>query len=545
LAAAAVNRLLPFCLCVLAAARLARPADLVPHDVLAHGNDERFWVARVSATTAPQGGVRTTIDYRLFGQDTRWQQATVVPARVMSLASQGAVATLLLEDGTWMLLYPDASDPITAGGLPGGSKMMAIAGGRGSWWAIGLVNGGMPAVAPATRPAATEAYQTTRPSVRAQVPATRPQPKSARFVLFRLSGNDWTPMAEVPDPPGAVPAAALTVADSVPFVANLDAAESLRVRRLDNERLVDVKRLDQLPPVASFKLLGHVAPPRLWVQPQAGSERLYVLDSRNLPPLELPPINGAASRWRTVALAFGGIRMVAEVGGKVWEQDFNIDSGAPGGPAYVLAAPRPSPLVIFQTLQTLVVTAALVIVVLGSFRQSRRAGMRAVFAKLDQISLAPLRLRLLAGLIDASPVVLAVGAAAVRLDARGALSDQNQEWMLALVYCAAGLFYVLFTTLVESLTGRSVGKMITNLRVIGLDGGPATTGALVARNLLRLIDVGLFFFPLVMVMLFPLRQRAGDVAAGTLVVMGAGAGSRGPESNEAQEISSGNGPQKK
>jgi uncharacterized RDD family membrane protein YckC len=57
------------------------------------------------------------------------------------------------------------------------------------------------------------------------------------------------------------------------------------------------------------------------------------------------------------------------------------------------------------------------------------------------------------------------------------------------------------------------------LRVVGLDGGRARPGALLTRNLLRVIDLSVFFFPLVLVLYSPLRQRAGDVAAGTLVVL--------------------------
>jgi uncharacterized RDD family membrane protein YckC len=87
-----------------------------------------------------------------------------------------------------------------------------------------------------------------------------------------------------------------------------------------------------------------------------------------------------------------------------------------------------------------------------------------------------------------------------------------------LLYWCAGLFYVIYTTAVESLSGRTLGKLLLGLRVVGLDGKPASTGALVTRNMLRVIEVGLFFVPALMILVFPLRQRAGDVAAGTLVV---------------------------
>jgi len=48
----------------------------------------------------------------------------------------------------------------------------------------------------------------------------------------------------------------------------------------------------------------------------------------------------------------------------------------------------------------------------------------------------------------------------------------------------------------------------------------ADTRTLVTRNVLRVIDIGIFFIPLLLIPLFPLRQRVGDIAAGTLVVYG-------------------------
>ena len=57
-----------------------------------------------------------------------------------------------------------------------------------------------------------------------------------------------------------------------------------------------------------------------------------------------------------------------------------------------------------------------------------------------------------------------------------------------------------------------------SLRVISLDGKPPTRGQMVTRNLLRLIDAGLIFLPVLLVPFSPLRQRAGDTAAGTVVI---------------------------
>ena len=71
--------------------------------------------------------------------------------------------------------------------------------------------------------------------------------------------------------------------------------------------------------------------------------------------------------------------------------------------------------------------------------------------------------------------------------------------------------------------------MLVGTRVISLDGSRPSPAAIVTRNLLRPFDVILLFVPL----LSPLRQRVGDMAAGTIVVMDTGTpppASRPPES---------------
>jgi uncharacterized RDD family membrane protein YckC len=78
--------------------------------------------------------------------------------------------------------------------------------------------------------------------------------------------------------------------------------------------------------------------------------------------------------------------------------------------------------------------------------------------------------------------------------------------------------YLLLTTTMELITrGRSVGKLLTKTRVAALDGSRASASALLVRNLLRVIDI-LLFFPLSFVLFSPLRQRVGDMAGGTIVI---------------------------
>ena len=118
----------------------------------------------------------------------------------------------------------------------------------------------------------------------------------------------------------------------------------------------------------------------------------------------------------------------------------------------------------------------------------------------------------MAGLIDAAPI-LAVTPLMTAVPEEAAQSTRN-----VIVFAAALILYVFHTAALEALTGRSIGKMLLGLRVVSLDGTRPGAASLVARNVLRVIDVGLFFLPLLVIFVSPLRQRTGDVAAGTLVI---------------------------
>ena len=513
----------------------ALAADVIPHGVLAHGTDDRFWVGQVSAAPGIPASLHTTIYYRLLGQSGKWQPLTrsPIPARVVSLANQGQLAAAMLEDGQWMLLYPDSS-PITAGPLPPPARMVALAGGRNAWWAVGVVPGGISAAGAATRASTTQPGTATQRTVTVRSSdgsSIRPQSRPAgseRLVLFQLAGNDWTPRAELPGDVPAKPAVALALFDGVPYVADLDDRGALRLQHLDNARWLDDARLADLPRLAAFKWLGESAPARLWAQPIVGNERIYVLGPRSQPPIELAPIPDTSAADRSIALALGELRMIGQVKDTLVEQRFALDTGKPDGPRTDLALPRTSALELLQTLQTIVVTAALVFVAYAWFGQRAR---REQALRAEQLKLAPTGRRLLAGLIDASPVIVAVLAVSARYGAASTAPEQTRQLILVIVYWCAALFYILYTTLIEALAGRTLGKVLIGLRVVGLDGKPARPSALVIRNVLRVIDVGLFFLPVLMVPSLPLRQRLGDLAAGTLVVMG-DAEKSGPEQTE-------------
>jgi len=90
------------------------------------------------------------------------------------------------------------------------------------------------------------------------------------------------------------------------------------------------------------------------------------------------------------------------------------------------------------------------------------------------------------------------------------------EWVLAVMIVGSFVLEYGYFAGVEVFTGgRSFGKWALDLRVVSRDGGRASVGALLLRNMVRLLDllVGVWFM-----LLDPLARRLGDRLAGTLVV---------------------------
>lgn len=90
------------------------------------------------------------------------------------------------------------------------------------------------------------------------------------------------------------------------------------------------------------------------------------------------------------------------------------------------------------------------------------------------------------------------------------------------MFTAVVLFFAYYV-LCEGLFGRTLGKRILSLRVVTEDGSPIYLGAAFLRNLLRIID-GLFFYLVAAISVWasPTRQRLGDRAAHTYVVLDSG-----------------------
>jgi hypothetical protein len=83
-----------------------------------------------------------------------------------------------------------------------------------------------------------------------------------------------------------------------------------------------------------------------------------------------------------------------------------------------------------------------------------------------------------------------------------------------------GVIAIAYYFVPEALFGATPGKLITGLRVVRVDGRPLEVGAVLVRNVVRLIDALPFLYLLggVLVLATSSSQRLGDLVAGTTVV---------------------------
>jgi len=98
--------------------------------------------------------------------------------------------------------------------------------------------------------------------------------------------------------------------------------------------------------------------------------------------------------------------------------------------------------------------------------------------------------------------------------------EPDVVWFVAVVVPPAAIFLLYHVVLEIAMHGRTPGKRMAGIRIVTRQGNTPSVGALVTRNIFRLIDG----FPLVYsvglisTMLTRDHVRIGDLAAGTLLV---------------------------
>jgi uncharacterized RDD family membrane protein YckC len=128
--------------------------------------------------------------------------------------------------------------------------------------------------------------------------------------------------------------------------------------------------------------------------------------------------------------------------------------------------------------------------------------------------------RFVAQLID---LIVLAGAELLITVAAVAFADiTGQNGVAALLGILLGFVLVVgyFWTMEALWSGKTLGKFVMGLRVVGDLGEPLTFTAASIRNLVRIVDFLPFFYGLGLVVLFVngRGKRLGDLAAGTIVV---------------------------
>jgi uncharacterized RDD family membrane protein YckC len=131
-----------------------------------------------------------------------------------------------------------------------------------------------------------------------------------------------------------------------------------------------------------------------------------------------------------------------------------------------------------------------------------------------RIQAAPVKKRLIAGLMDSVIVVLVWLVAITVL-------RQGPETQLVVSAWYLGVLSFVYYFLQEGLFSATIGKRLSGLRVVGKSGDPASMRESLIRNLLRFVDWLPAFYVLgaVIIAISTDRRRFGDMVAGTAVTL--------------------------
>ncbi len=106
------------------------------------------------------------------------------------------------------------------------------------------------------------------------------------------------------------------------------------------------------------------------------------------------------------------------------------------------------------------------------------------------------------------------------------------RWFGLVVLPAFALYLLYYLVLEVAMRGRTPGKRAAGIRVVSRDGGPAGAGALLVRNVFRLLDAqpgSAYGVGLATMLVSRESLRFGDMAAGTVVIYDHGAADIAPE----------------
>lgn len=96
----------------------------------------------------------------------------------------------------------------------------------------------------------------------------------------------------------------------------------------------------------------------------------------------------------------------------------------------------------------------------------------------------------------------------------------DARWFASVVAPALAIYFLYHYVLELAMRGSTPGKRTAGVRLVARDGGPPSAGALLTRNVFRLVDSLPLCYVVGLVSVIVTREhlRIGDMAAGTLLV---------------------------
>lgn len=512
-------------LCVLLLIAAPALGDAPPgHDLLAASFANRVWLAQVGPPEDPGlagSSEATRLQVRAAGTGDSWVALPPVAGRAVSLGRYGNDLAVLLQSGDWVLVSADDRSIRVGPPPPDPIHLMALAGDDGAVWAVASATG--EAIArlskPATQPATTQSTSAPaapgaeRPSaIPSMVAATMPMPHP---VLIKLGPTGWVLAARLPEDLPLTPGQlSLSVIDGSPSLAYVSSERQVHILRIDasgSSHEVGALGFDQ--PVVDFNLLDTPRGTLLWVgKPKGAGVLVSGTKFENRTELALDP-KAPPAESRTATVAAERIRVLwRDDKGKAYEQAYDFD-GSPVGNVTTIG-----PAADWQGESQwtgILVLAAFLAFAAAAVRRNGGGATATADAAEAKLPLASITSRISAGLIDLTPFIIALVLVRRQTAGMHALNAETAKH-LAIVFSIGLGIYLLHVTVAELITGTSIGKFLFGLRVVDLQGGKAKPSALLLRNALRVID--LLFLPLALLVLSPLRQRLGDLMAGTVVI---------------------------
>lgn len=462
-----------------------------------------YWVAITKATGQQDAPYASVVYNRQHGAD-KFSVIARLPGRVSSLSQWAHSAVVLLEDGQWLTVWNGGSSGGVA--LPARGQLLALAGDDQTLWAIGAVEGGADAVRAATRSSTRPATTTTTGKPAALVP-----------VLFKLEGHGWVPVLTVPVgdallAPGSISLAvtgdrvAMALATSSGQPAILSAGFD---GSISNDLAIDSQATAQVFSGPNGEALA-------WLHTGDGKDVIFRIDPKH-PGLfaEVAPSVIPRNANAAMGTAFGYLRVLV-AGNDVLEQRLAPDGKPVGEPSPITTLPPPDEAPPWMNYAQGGVLALLGLAIFSSLRY--RDAVRETLARRDRPRPARIWIRLAAAIVDAIPMIIGFGIAYARSKPGEFTSFSLASTLPELLGIGV---YLLHTTVSELIFRRTLGKAIFGLKVVNLTGERPTVGAILIRNVLRVIDIALlvpFLLPILLLLFSPLRQRAGDAAAGTIVI---------------------------